>query len=50
MTPLTVSSSAGSTQMTVLTMFSRFRNDLLVWWEKRSYHPEKRYMRGARDA
>lgn len=36
--------------MTVLSLISRFRNDLFSWWGKRAYHPEKRYMRGARDA
>lgn len=36
--------------MTVLTFIFRIRNDLLSWWGKRAYQPEKRYMRGTRDA
>lgn len=49
MSPFSATPTLGALPMTVLSLFSRLRNDLFSWWGRRAYHPEKRYMRG-RDA
>ena len=50
MTSRPATPTLGTLPMTVRSLISRLRHDLFSWWGKRAYHPEKRYMRGTRDA
>ncbi len=36
--------------VTMAHLINRLRDDFKIWWDRISYHPERHYMRGQRDA